>query len=253
MPEWFGPFFIPWSWCWRLNAVSRAQTPPPAGELLRSWRTGQQQRALHMPGLIFREHAVRRSSSPAGMQRLTLEAVVHGTPDTETWTREILSVQSDSPRRPAWLADSTGLAWDLPGHPEIAHLTGLLTLPASLLDRLDVTGEATPDTIDGLACWRFDAVPARSADPVRRVTFWFTRAENRLARTRLLLQHYEQRNDRPLRLTLEAVHHYERFQGLDLPVWRRFEGTRQHFRRGRLFTDVVMLEARYSDFHLADR
>ena len=179
---------------------------------------------------------------------MRVEAEVSGMPGNETWERRILSVTLDGKPAPEKRLRNMEFSWHAPNQPEFTRLTQTIMFPRRLLRRLDYVNDAVVDTLDGVACWRFDALPPSNASPIDRITFWFAREDGRLVRTRLILSQEEEKRGLTLHTHIESVHDYERVEGIDVPRRRRFEGTRQYLRRGRIFTDVVSLDAQYSDF-----
>ncbi|GIV57306.1 MAG: hypothetical protein KatS3mg042_0219 [Rhodothermaceae bacterium] len=230
----------------------QAAVPPTARDLLHAWLDAQETGTHRLAAMTFTERARRRSDGPTGTHTLEVESVVQRRSDSETWDRQITVVRIDGHTSPYPHLPATELAWQA-GRPELGHLTQAIMLPRRLLDRLDVSGPLVAETVDGIACWRFDGVPADPASPIERITFWFTREGHHLLQTRVLLHEVERRGRRDLHTRLDVWHTYTHLDGLDVPVHRRFQGTRQYVRRGRLFTDVVTFEAHYAGVARFDR
>ncbi|WP_456427250.1 hypothetical protein [Rhodocaloribacter sp.] len=228
-----------------------AQMPPEPEALVYAWIDEQAEHARNLTGVTFLERSLRTSDSPVGTRTMRVEAEVTGMPGTDTWERRILSVTLNGRPAPEKRLRNMEFSWHAPNQPEFTRLTQAVMLPRRLLRRLDFVNEAVDDSLGGTPCWRFDALPPTDASPIDRITFWFAQDDGRLVRTRIILSQDEKKRGQTLHTHIESAYDFERIEGFDVPRRRRFEGTRQYLRRGRVFTDVVSLDATYSDFRFS--
>lgn len=231
-----------------LGMPAHAQAPPDAIPLLHAWLASQADAFGHTTGFVITERADRTADSPYGSHKMQVETEVSGKLGSDAWERRILSVRVNGKEAPKKRWEAMERAWHSSMMPAFVRMAQALSLPANRLKGLLPTGRVVEDQVDGVACWRFDAIPRSSRRPMERVTFWFGQGDGRLVRTSAVFSSQSGHHE-PVS-TLVATLDYQRDSGIDIPQKRHLVGTRQIVRRGSVFTVQVTLDAAYSDFRI---
>ncbi len=112
--------------------------------------------------------------------------------------------------------------------------------PFRLLAGLRPWGPAVGDSVDRVACWRFD-LQSSGRLPIERITLWFARDNGRLVQSQLLRA---PRMPTPARLQTR----FACIEGRDLPVHRRFTWLHPVRQRMRRYTLLITQELFYLDY-----
>jgi len=220
----------------------RAQDPPTATTLLRSWTSDQRSFINDYAEIEFIERAVYMLDGYRGRQRFRIETRLRGQPGRNHWEREPLSVTVNG--RPVQSRHRREIE---------RRRTTISTGPLNQLVRTNILvmpwlGQLAPeqaisvDTIDGISYWRLDLGPRESHPPVLRVTLWFDRNKRHLIRSTVLLRRPS--DSTPVTVTTD----YNHIDGYDLPSRRHIEGTMHTRRRRRFFTQNFDITTEYDRY-----
>lgn len=205
-----------------------------ADTLWAAWLRGQRAAWQDWQQLSVEVEGHHVIDAPYGVRRVRFVAEAHITP--ERMERRVRLLEVDGrvmpteafPRmvrpKPRWL------------EPLLDHWP-----PFRLLAGLRPWGPAVADSVDRVACWRFDLQPP-GRPPIERITLWFARDDGRLVQSRLLLR--GPRMPVPARLQTR----FARIEGRDLPVHRRLTWLHPVRRRMRRYTLLITQELFYRDY-----
>lgn len=240
---------------WHLNALPAAAQQarpgaPVAHAPLLDWVSAQVNAAQTVAGLRVQETSVRTLESPFGARTFETESFLSGDASQDRWHRRVLRHRVNGRERPlptppraemdGWRDGRDGPPRPGPPEEQFAHT---MMVPFRVLAHLRPFASVDAVLDDG--AYRYDVVPAADEQtPVRKVSLWLDPAEQRLLRTRVVVD-----PPRP-GVELEIETSYARVAGLDLPQQRRVNGVVQMRRRMRTFTSAFSMETRYSDYEV---
>lgn len=225
-------------------APAAAQEGVRPAPLVRAWAEAQRSAAAPVQAVTLVEEARWTLDGPQIRQRVEAAFDVEVQLRPPRWDRRLRqAVVNGRPAPPPQWERLERRRRDLMG-PRTEPLLQSPSVLFRLLEGMEPAGAALPEAVDGRPAWRVELVPRGRPGPVERMTLWLHRDASALLRSRLFV--HTERPGAPF--VVETA--YARFEGLDLPVRRRVEGTVEMQRRLRTFTLLYRYDATYGDYRL---
>lgn len=224
--------------------AAQPQRIPSPDELLRGWRTSQQEQRRPLTRITFVETMERSTESYFGSRRLEVENQTTGHLTENRWERLPrrirLNGQEVAPER--WEQVERSLQQG--AQQGFDDMLETFSLPLRLIRNLHPTGNTVPETLKGVACWRFDLEPETPNGRIERMTLWFDQGQRRLVQAQAQARGGRKQGTHTLHLS------FQRFEGFDLPVERHLKGNTQMNRRGRIYTVMMQAHTVFSNYRL---
>jgi hypothetical protein len=228
------------AWAWTNPAG--AQTNTAAG-ILREWRSNQTAAWEVVERIAFTERTENLTKGPFGESQHLITARVFGNPESNSWRRDIRSVEQDG--RPLNNRERERIEQrrdPMPGPPGERLLQSIVLAPR-LLFRMQPVSPVQEEILNGVSVIRFDVAPEQGVrSSIERITLWFSPQNHALVRSLAVV------HEGGPSYTLQITTDYQRQEELDVPVSRQTAGTIQMQRRLRTFTVVLNTRSDYSDF-----
>ena len=212
----------------QLISEARSQNRTDARVLFQAWRSLQRQNSRRIQRISLRERLNTQFDGPAGTWSSTVDMDVSGFANNSNWRNNITGIRSDGAMIPQneWAGLTT--QWrNLLGE-TFASIIQDPAIPLQLFEQMSPSGNAKEERVNGAMHWRIEMVPNNGNVPYQRVTLWVHQEIGYLTKSRAVLA--------SRRSEIEVVTDYNRVNGIDVPVRRKFDGKVQSRRRNRIYT-----------------